>query len=109
MGDGFMGLDIGPESICLNDAAIAKSKTIVWNGPMGVFEMAPFEDGTKRMMDKIVEVTKAGAISVIGGGDSHSLQEVQDSRLGIPLQHRGRSISGVAGRQGFAWRRSPRQ
>merc|ERR1712173_132667 len=62
--------DIGPKSIELNDAAIAKSKTIVWNGPMGVFEMAPFEAGTKKMMDKIVEVTAAGAISVIGGGDT---------------------------------------
>merc|ERR1719414_1855781 len=68
--EGFLGLDIGPKSIELNDAAIAKSKTIVWNGPMGVFEMAPFEAGTKRMMDKIVEVTAAGAISVIGGGDT---------------------------------------
>jgi len=68
--DGFLGLDIGPKSIELNDAAIAKSKTIVWNGPMGVFEMAPFEAGTKRMMDKIVEVTEGGAISVIGGGDT---------------------------------------
>ena len=68
--DGFLGLDIGPKSIELNDAAIAKSKTIVWNGPMGVFEMGAFEAGTKRMMDKIVEVTKAGAISVIGGGDT---------------------------------------
>merc|ERR1712054_5094 len=55
--EGFLGLDIGP-------------KTIVWNGPMGVFEMAPFEAGTKRMMDKIVEVTEGGAISVIGGGDT---------------------------------------
>merc|ERR1712176_392129 len=68
--EGFLGLDIGPRSIELNDAAIAKSKTIVWNGPMGVFEMAPFEAGTKRMMEKIVEVTKEGAISVIGGGDT---------------------------------------
>merc|ERR1711988_565439 len=68
--EGFLGLDIGPKSIELNDAAIAKSKTIVWNGPMGVFEMAPFEAGTKKMMDKIVEVTAAGAISVIGGGDT---------------------------------------
>eukprot|EP00933_Yihiella_yeosuensis_P050137 TRINITY_DN478_c0_g1_i3.p1 TRINITY_DN478_c0_g1~~TRINITY_DN478_c0_g1_i3.p1 ORF type:complete len:538 (-),score=197.70 TRINITY_DN478_c0_g1_i3:301-1851(-) len=68
--DGFLGLDIGPKSIELNDAAIAKSKTIVWNGPMGVFEMGAFEAGTKRMMDKIVEVTEAGAISVIGGGDT---------------------------------------
>merc|ERR1712178_289077 len=55
--EGFLGLDIGPKSIELNDAAIAKSKTIVWNGPMGVFEMAPFEAGTKKMMDKIVVVT----------------------------------------------------
>merc|ERR1712241_545468 len=61
--EGFLGLDIGPKSIELNDAAIAKSKTIVWNGPMGVFEMGAFEAGTKRMMDKIVEVTAAGAIS----------------------------------------------
>merc|ERR1712137_1237872 len=68
--DGFLGLDIGPKSIELNDAAIAKSKTIVWNGPMGVFEMEPFEAGTKRMMEKIVEVTGTGAISVIGGGDT---------------------------------------
>jgi len=68
--EGALGLDIGPKSIELNDAAIAKSKTIVWNGPMGVFEMAKFEAGTKRMMDKIVEVTAAGAISVIGGGDT---------------------------------------
>merc|ERR1719221_1840438 len=63
--EGFLGLDIGPKSIEMNDAAIAKSKTIVWNGPMGVFEA-----GTKKMMDKIVEVTAAGAISVIGGGDT---------------------------------------
>jgi len=68
--EGFLGLDIGPKSIEMNDAAIAKSKTIVWNGPMGVFEMGAFEAGTKRMMDKIVEVTAAGAISVIGGGDT---------------------------------------
>eukprot|EP00408_Alexandrium_pacificum_P047123 CAMPEP_0171241862 /NCGR_PEP_ID=MMETSP0790-20130122/45333_1 /TAXON_ID=2925 /ORGANISM="Alexandrium catenella, Strain OF101" /LENGTH=516 /DNA_ID=CAMNT_0011708523 /DNA_START=71 /DNA_END=1621 /DNA_ORIENTATION=+ len=68
--DGFLGLDIGPKSIELNDAAIAKSKTIVWNGPMGVFEMAAFEAGTKRMMDKIVEVTEGGAVTVIGGGDT---------------------------------------
>lgn len=68
--DGFMGLDIGPKSIAQNDTAIAKSKTIVWNGPMGVFEMAAFETGTKRMMEKIVDVTANGAISVIGGGDT---------------------------------------
>merc|ERR1719414_1033849 len=68
--DGFMGLDCGPESIKRNAEAIAKAKTIIWNGPMGVFEMAKFETGTKSMMDKIVEVTAAGTITVIGGGDT---------------------------------------
>merc|ERR1711878_120536 len=53
-----------------NAEAIAKAKTIIWNGPMGVFEMAKFETGTKSMMDKIVEVTAAGTITVIGGGDT---------------------------------------
>jgi len=67
---GFMGLDCGPDSITKNSAAIAKAKTIVWNGPMGVFEMAKFEAGTKSMMDKIVEVTKSGTVTVIGGGDT---------------------------------------
>merc|ERR1740123_2959504 len=47
---GFMGLDCGPESIAKNAAAISKSKTIIWNGPMGVFEMKSFETGTKSMM-----------------------------------------------------------
>merc|ERR1712238_323825 len=64
------GLDCGPLSIANNAEAIAKSKTIIWNGPMGVFEMAKFESGTKSMMDKIVEVTATGAITVIGGGDT---------------------------------------
>lgn len=68
--DDFMGLDCGPESIAKNAEAIAKSKVIIWNGPMGVFEMAKFEAGTKTMMDNIVEVTAAGAITVIGGGDT---------------------------------------
>ena len=46
------------------------SKTIIWNGPMGVFEMASFESGTKSMMDDVVAATKAGVITVIGGGDT---------------------------------------
>jgi len=67
---GFMGLDCGPESIVKNNETLAKSKTIVWNGPMGVFEMKAFETGTKSMMDKVVEVTQAGCVTVIGGGDT---------------------------------------
>eukprot|EP00929_Paragymnodinium_shiwhaense_P001791 TRINITY_DN101_c0_g1_i7.p1 TRINITY_DN101_c0_g1~~TRINITY_DN101_c0_g1_i7.p1 ORF type:complete len:419 (-),score=179.35 TRINITY_DN101_c0_g1_i7:155-1411(-) len=68
--DGFMGLDCGPESVKLNAAAVKEAKTIIWNGPMGVFEMKSFETGTKSMMDTMVEVTAAGTITVIGGGDT---------------------------------------
>merc|ERR1719409_177805 len=67
---GFMGLDCGPKSIKLNAEAVAKSKTIIWNGPMGVFEMASFEAGTKTLMDNVVAATEAGAVTVIGGGDT---------------------------------------
>merc|ERR1719343_1239438 len=68
--DGFMGLDCGPKSIELNKAAVDASKTIIWNGPMGVFEMAKFETGTKTLMDAVVAQTVNGAVSVIGGGDT---------------------------------------
>jgi len=67
---GFMGLDCGPGSIKKNAAAIAKAKTIIWNGPMGVFEMDKFAQGTKAMMDDVVAATKNGCITVIGGGDT---------------------------------------
>merc|ERR1712125_300877 len=68
--DGFMGPDCGPKSIELNSAAVKASKTIIWNGPMGVFEMPSFEKGTKSLMDVVVEATEAGTITVIGGGDT---------------------------------------
>merc|ERR1719171_1068001 len=68
--EGFMGLDCGPESIKKNAEAVAKAKTIIWNGPMGVFEMGKFEAGTKTLMDNVVAATGAGAVSVIGGGDT---------------------------------------
>merc|ERR1711904_394416 len=67
---GFMGLDCGPMSIAKNGEAVKASKTILWNGPMGVFEMAPFEGGTKSLMDDVVAATKSGATTVIGGGDT---------------------------------------
>merc|ERR1719401_3123182 len=54
----------------MNAKAVADSKTIIWNGPMGVFEMAKFETGTKKLMDAVVEATAAGVISIIGGGDT---------------------------------------
>mmetsp|Transcript_65101 Transcript_65101/g.114855 ORF Transcript_65101/g.114855 Transcript_65101/m.114855 type:complete len:108 (-) Transcript_65101:136-459(-) len=65
-----MGLDCGPKSIALNAKAVMESKTIIWNGPMGVFELAKFETGTKSLMDTVVAATAAGVITVIGGGDT---------------------------------------
>jgi len=68
--DGFMGLDCGEKSIELNKKTVEASKTIIWNGPMGVFEMSKFEIGTKSLMDAVVAATAAGTITVIGGGDT---------------------------------------
>jgi len=68
--DGWMGLDVGPKSSELFVKAILDSKTIVWNGPAGVFEFAAFEKATKEMADAIVKATQGGAITVIGGGDT---------------------------------------
>jgi phosphoglycerate kinase len=67
---GWMGLDIGPVAIEENHAIIKSSKTILWNGPMGVFEMKKFEAGTKSAAEAVVEATRNGAFSLIGGGDS---------------------------------------
>jgi phosphoglycerate kinase len=68
--DGWMGLDIGKDSIKTYSEVIKNSRTILWNGPMGVFEMSNFEKGTKEIAGAIVESTKIGAFSLIGGGDS---------------------------------------
>jgi phosphoglycerate kinase len=68
--DGFMGLDCGEKSNEANVTAVKESKTIIWNGPMGVFEMDSFATGTKALMDAFTEATKSGTITVIGGGDT---------------------------------------
>lgn len=68
--DGWMGLDIGPGSVRKFAEVIRNSRTILWNGPMGVFEMQKFETGTKAIAEAVVEATKNGAFSLIGGGDS---------------------------------------
>lgn len=68
--EGWMGLDIGPKAINDFKEVILSSKTILWNGPMGVFEMEKFATGTKQIAMAVAESTKQGAFSLIGGGDS---------------------------------------
>lgn len=68
--DGWMGLDIGSKSIAAFRDVILKSKTILWNGPMGVFEMSNFQGGTKGIAMAVAEATSQGAFSLVGGGDS---------------------------------------
>ncbi len=65
-----MGLDIGPRSAELYASRLADARTVFWNGPMGAFEMAPFAEGTRTLARALVEATSAGALTVVGGGDS---------------------------------------
>lgn len=67
---GWMGLDIGPATIRAFDAVIRNAGTVVWNGPMGVFELSSFAAGTKAVADSMAEATQRGAITIVGGGDS---------------------------------------
>lgn len=67
---GWMGLDIGPQATQVFANVVEESKTILWNGPMGVFEMEKFEKGTKSIAEAVVRATSKGAFSLIGGGDS---------------------------------------
>lgn len=80
-----MGLDIGPKSIKLFSDELMKSKTIVWNGPMGVFEMPNFAKGTFAIAQTLANVTESGAITVIGGGDSASA--ISDAGLEKKVSH----------------------
>ena len=68
--DGKKGLDIGPASIELFKKELATAKTIIWNGPMGVFEYSPFAKGTLAIAELLANLTTHGAITVVGGGDS---------------------------------------
>jgi phosphoglycerate kinase len=70
--DGWMGLDTGPATNKLFEGIISTSKTILWNGPVGVFEMEKFACGTISLGNAIVKATEAGAFSLVGGGDSVS-------------------------------------
>ena len=73
--DGFEGLDIGPETARIYADIIRSAGTVVWNGPMGVFEMPPFDAGTKAVADAVAEATAKGAVTIIGGGDSAAAVE----------------------------------
>ena len=68
--DNWMGLDIGPETVKIFSKVVEESKTILWNGPMGVFEMEKFLGGTKAIAEAVAKATENGAFSLIGGGDS---------------------------------------
>jgi len=67
---GWLGLDIGPATIVRYTGAVASARTIIWNGPMGVFELPPFAAGTRAVAEAVADATDAGAVSVVGGGDS---------------------------------------
>ena len=71
--DGWQGLDIGPETARIFAGIVQKAKTIVWNGPMGVFEMPPFDQGTVAVAQA---VAKSDGVSIIGGGDSAAAIEI---------------------------------
>ena len=82
---GMMGMDIGPKTIEAFRAILAEAKTIVWNGPMGVFEKEAYAAGTKALAEAVAGATGAGAVSVIGGGDSAAA--VEQMHLGERMTH----------------------
>ncbi|MBU7455917.1 phosphoglycerate kinase [Leuconostoc fallax] len=83
--DGYMGLDIGPKSVQLLQDTLADAKTVVWNGPMGVFEMSNFAKGTLAIGEDLVKVTENGGTTIVGGGDSTAA--VQQLGVADKLSH----------------------
>lgn len=83
--DGWMGLDIGPQSEIMFGNTIKNAQTVVWNGPMGVFEMENFADGTNAVAKALAEATKNGATTIVGGGDSASA--IQKAGLEKEVSH----------------------
>ena len=83
--DGWMGLDIGPETRRAYETVIADAKTVIWNGPMGVFEMATFANGTLAVARALASATEGGALTVVGGGDS--VAAIQQAGLADAVTH----------------------
>lgn len=83
--EGWMGLDIGPDSVKTFQEALADCKTVIWNGPMGVFEMEKFAAGTEGIARSLAELTKTGTSTIIGGGDS--VAAVEQLNLGEQMSH----------------------
>jgi phosphoglycerate kinase len=77
---GYCGVDIGPKTIARYNAEIAQAKTIVWNGPMGIFETPEYATGTFEVAKAVANATQAGAKSIIGGGDS--VKAVKKAKVG---------------------------
>ena len=100
--DGWLGLDIGPNSIAANAEVIRRSKTVFWNGPQGVFEIPAFAQGSLSMLDEIISATEKGATSVAGGGDTVALlKKVKGSaeKLSHVSTGGGASLELVEGKQ----------
>ncbi|MEM6869299.1 MAG: phosphoglycerate kinase, partial [Cyanobacteria bacterium P01_C01_bin.121] len=83
--DGWMGLDIGPDSIKTFQAALADCKSVIWNGPMGVFEMEAFAKGTNGIATTLAGLTGTGCTTIIGGGDS--VAAVEQAGLADKMSH----------------------
>ena len=105
-----MGLDIGPKTIAAYSAEIAKAKTIVWNGPMGVFEMPAFAKGTLEIAKAVAAATEAGAISIVGGGDSvAAVHQSGVGEAGFAHLHRRRRFARIPRRRKTPRRRGAHQ
>lgn len=90
--DGWMGLDIGPDSVKTFQAALAQCKSVIWNGPMGVFEMDKFAQGTEAIAHTLADLTPKGTTTIIGGGDSVAAVE----KVGVASQMSHISTGGGA-------------
>jgi phosphoglycerate kinase len=83
--DGWMGLDIGPESVAAIKKALTGAKTVIWNGPVGVFEIDAFAKGTNAVAHMLADLTATGCTTIIGGGDS--VAAVEKANLADSMSH----------------------